>query len=127
MCHALPQRAVAVVVGALALLAVGCGPRTGWRRIEQVCQVDDAPRVCFVAEPDAPLTLEVGGTTLVPGECAQAPKTTRASLKVAVVDGRTGARQRKRVGAGRGRTATVAATQREDGLDVEVSRGRCDR
>lgn len=123
MCHALPLRAV---VGAVALLSVGCAPRTGWVRIEQVCQASDSPRVCFVAEPDAPLTLEVGEMTLVPGECAQAPKAKRASLKVAVVDGRTGERERKRVGAGVGRTASVTAAVTEDGLDVRVERRRCD-
>ena len=112
-------------MGALALLSVGCAPRTGWVRIEQVCQASDPPRVCFEAEPDAPLTLEVGGTVLVPGECAEAPQTKRASLKVAVVDGRTGERHRKRVGTGRGRTATVTAAQTDDGLDVGVEREIC--
>lgn len=114
------------MVGALALLSVGCAPRTGWVRIDRVCQASDSPRVCFVAEPDAPLTLEVGGMTLVPGECAQAPKAERASLKIAVVDGRTGERERKRVGAGAGRTATVTAAVTKDGLDVGVQRRRCD-
>lgn len=122
MCHALPLRAV---VGALALLSVGCAPRTGWVRIDRVCQASDAPRVCFEAEPDAPLTLEVGGMVLVPGECAEPPETKRASLKVAVVDGRTGERHRKGVGAGRGRTARVTAAQTDDGLDVGVARERC--
>ena len=122
MCHALPLRAV---VGALSLLFVGCAPRSGWVRIDQVCQTSDPARVCFAAEPDAPLTLEVGGRVLVPGECAEAPKSMRASLKVAVVDGRTGESHRKRVGAGRGRTATVTAAQTDDGLDVRVARERC--
>lgn len=122
MCHALPLRAV---VGALALLSVGCAPRTGWVRVDRVCQASDAPRVCFVAEPDAPVTLEVGGAVLVPGECAQPPKTKRASLRAVVVDGRTGERQPKRVGAGRGRAATVTAEATDDGLEVRVARARC--
>lgn len=123
MCHALSLRAA---VGALALLSAGCAPRTGWVRTDRVCQTSDSPRVCFAAEPDAPLTLEVGGTTLVPGECAQAPKAKRASLKVAVVDGRTGERMHKRVGTGVGRTATVTATVAKDGLDVGVDRRGCE-
>lgn len=122
MCHAPP---LCAVVGLLVLLSVGCAPRTGWVRVDRVCQASDAPRVCFVAEPDAPLTLEVGTAVLVPGECAQAPKTKRASLKAVVVDGRTGERQSKRVGAGRGRATTVSAEQTDDGLEVRVARERC--
>ncbi|MGH1343337.1 MAG: hypothetical protein ACRBN8_17385 [Nannocystales bacterium] len=78
-----------------------------------------------MAEPDAPLTLEVGGMVLVPGECALAPTAKRASVKAVVVDGRTGEEQRKRVGVGRGRTATLTVAQPDGGLDVDVARARC--
>lgn len=104
---------------------MGCAPRSGWVRTDQVCQPADPPRVCFEADPDAPLTLRVGGATLVPGECAEAPKDRRAVLSAIVVDGRSGDEHRVRVGSGRGRTATVTAREDEGELDVEVRRSGC--
>ncbi len=120
-------RAVCHALGLCAslVLATACGPRTGWQRIDQVCQSKDEPRVCFDAEPDAPLTLEVGGETLVPGECAEAPKSRSTVLRYAIVDGRTGERQGERVGVGRGRSLHIVVRMTDDGLEAETRRDRC--
>jgi len=122
VCHG---KGLLAAAGLFAALAGGCAPKTGWQRLDRVCQASDPPRVCFDAEPDAPLTLEVGGETLVPGECAEAPRTKRASLKAVVVDGRNGQRHAQHVGAGKGRTATVTARMEDDGLDVGATRSGC--
>lgn len=90
-----------------------------------MCQPKDPPRICFEADPDAPATLEVGGETLVPGECAEAPRARGAILRFAVVDGRTGERVGERVGVGRGRALDVIVRKTEDGLETETRRTRC--
>ena len=71
------------------------------------------------------MTLEVGGETLVPGECAEPPRERAALLRFAVVDGRTGERVGERVGVGRGRSLRVIARMTDDGLETETRRDRC--
>ncbi len=113
---------VAVLLG----VALGaCAPRSGWVRRGGACQSGDPPRVCFDAAPDAPLTLRVGGETLVPGECAHAPKAAVASLRVEVVDGRTGDALGRRITVGVGRSATVTAVETVDGIVFDAERDRC--
>ncbi|MCR9161981.1 MAG: hypothetical protein ACE37F_26365 [Nannocystaceae bacterium] len=109
---------------AALLVATGCAPRSGWQRTDQVCQRADPPRICFEADPDAPLTLEVGSVTLVPGECAEAPRGRTALLRYTVVDGRAG-RIEERVGIGRARALVVTAFETDEGLQTDTNRVGC--
>jgi len=59
----------------LALAAVGCAPKTGWERTtSRVCDDETPATVCLMATPDRPVEARVGGETILPGECAIAPK-----------------------------------------------------
>lgn len=122
VCHARTPR---VAGASLLLFGAACAPHSGWARIDQVCGGEQPPRVCLQADPDAPVTLDVGGTTLVPGECAQAPEAKRAGLSVVVRDGSTGASSRHRVRAGVGATAVVEVRTEPDALEITVSRRGC--
>jgi len=68
---------------ALALLLAACAPTRGWERdTARVCADDGPAVVCVQARPDRPVEFDVGGATLLPGECAVAP-TKGGALRVA--------------------------------------------
>ncbi|MBZ5710288.1 hypothetical protein [Nannocystis pusilla] len=64
----------------------------------------------MLAEPDRALVLRAGGTALVPGECAAAPKPRGGSLRMGAEDGRTGAAASRWLRTRRGATTVVTAT-----------------
>ena len=101
-------------------------PAHGWRRDDaRACEPDGPPRLCFVSEPDRPLTLSAGGERLLPGECAQAPEARGGSLVVEVRDGASGETRRRRVHVARGKELTVTA-KANNKLRI-VDRRRCQR
>lgn len=64
----------------------------------------------MLAEPDRALVVRAGGTALVPGECAAAPRTRGGPLRVAAEDGRSGASDSRWLRTRRGTTTRVTAT-----------------
>jgi len=97
----------------MLVLTTGCVAKTGWERSEQrLCESEGPARVCFQADPDGPLVLEVGGVRIVPGECAEAPqnpgKRDRGGrIALTVVDGRTHTQQTRKVWVRPGRELVV--------------------
>ena len=72
----------------LLALVLACAPTQGWRLTGQrICERESPAIVCVRVEPDRPLRFELGGTALLPGECALAPKK-GGLLRVSVDDGR---------------------------------------
>jgi hypothetical protein len=110
------------VVLALFVTLLGCAAKSGWARGDRVCEADDPPRICFDADPDAPLSLSVADVRLTPGECAFAPDGTRGgSIRVALEDGETGRVDPRRVWVRRAATTHVTV----DSDDARVDRTRC--
>jgi hypothetical protein len=106
----------------LALLA-GCAQRSGWERVDQRgCDEDSPAVVCVHAWPDQAAALEIGGETILPGECAVAPKG-GGSLRIDWRDA-DGEQQHRRVRAPR-RSRTELALAQDDALHV-VTREACD-
>ncbi len=95
-----------------------CAPSSGWTRADRVCSGGDPARVCFDAEPDAPVVLEVGDVELVPGECAFSSRLRGGRTRVRLRDGRGDAPKTRGVGMRRGGTTTVRLTS-EGKLRVE--------
>ncbi len=59
----------------LAVIALGCAPKAGWRRDDRrACGPKEPAVVCVASEPDRGLAFVVGGVEVLPGECAQAPR-----------------------------------------------------
>lgn len=81
--------------------------------------------ICAEVVPDRPLRFDLGGTAIVPGECAQAPAK-GGLVRIAVDDGRNGGDDYRWIRAPRGRVTWVSV--RDDRLWLRVDRRqRCDR
>jgi len=78
--------------------------------------------VCLLASPDAQLELDAGGATLVPGECAVAPRARGGRLEVQVRDGRRGRTTRRWIAVRRTRVTMISAL---DGAIVVQERRAC--
>ena len=119
------RRACGLATLALASAAsLSCAAESGWIRGDRVCEASDPPRICFDADPDAPLSLSFADVRLTPGECAFAPDGTRGgSIRVALEDGETGRVDRRRVWVRR--AATTHVSLHAD--DTRVDRSRCAR
>lgn len=78
---------------ALALVGVlcasGCPATEGWSKADSgTCAPKGPAMVCMMVPQDRAVTFDVGGETLVPGECAAAPaKSPTGDLKVMVTEG----------------------------------------
>jgi hypothetical protein len=108
----------------LATTQLACAAKSGWTRGDRVCEASDPPRICFDADPDAPLSLSVADLRLTPGECAFAPDGARGgSIRVAVEDGETGRVDHRRVWVRRAATTHVTV----DDHDTRIDRSRCTR
>lgn len=110
---------------ALGLVGLGCAPKTGWERTDQRACAPDAPAtLCVDADPDRPLKVDLGGTTLVAGECAVAPEPDASGrLGIVTTDG-AGQSTKHRIRIARS-TMTRVAVDGEGELTL-VSRDACD-
>lgn len=64
--------------------------------------------MCVAPAPDRPAVVRVGGTALVPGECAAAPSGRGGGLRVRVEEGRTGAIAERWIRVRRGVTTEIS-------------------
>ncbi len=110
----------------LLALILACAPTQGWRLTDQrICERESPAIVCIRVEPDRPLRFELGGTALLPGECALAPKK-GGLLRVSVDDGRAREIDSRWLRAPRGRVTWIGVRDRR--LRVQThGRERCDR
>lgn len=92
---------IAAMIAALA----GCAPASGWQRTDvRACRRSSPARVCADDDPDRPIEIGVGGATILPGECAEAPQ--RGGL-VRVRTARDGTSQTRWVAARRGAVTRI--------------------
>ena len=111
--------------GVLGLIGLGCAPKTGWERTDQRACAPDAPAtLCIDADPDRPLKVQLGGATLVAGECAAAPEPDASGRLLVVTTDGAGHTRKHRVRVARS-TIIRAAVDSEGELTV-VSRDPCD-
>ncbi len=113
------------ILAVLALVTLGaCAGQTGWQRDPpRACTPEDPPRLCLLAGPDAQQVVQVGGATIVPGECAAGPRARGGRIEVRVNDGRSGRDSLRRPRVRRGQTAMISAI---DGDVVVHERRRCE-
>ncbi|HGG56792.1 MAG TPA: hypothetical protein ENK31_03230, partial [Nannocystis exedens] len=98
----------------------------GWRPTTQRICGDKSPAiVCVQVEPDRPLRFDLGGTSLVPGECALAPKK-GGLVRVSVDDGRAHEVDLRWIRAPRGRVTWIGVRERKLRLRIDDREG-CDR
>lgn len=124
-CHTARRWGRAWVLGACAAAVVACAPGAGWQRTTaRACDPGGPAVVCVRPEVDRGVTVEVGGATLVPGECARAPSSegrARFDVQVRLAGGEQVAR---RV---RARPGTMLVLDIEgDGEPEITTRQRCD-
>lgn len=78
-----------VALAALTVLfASGCPATEGWSKADPgTCAPKGPAMLCVMVEQDRAVTVNVGGETLVPGECAAAPeKSPTGDLKLEVTE-----------------------------------------
>ncbi len=116
VCHKTPAL---VALAALAIcVGTSCVAKTGWERSERrACDANGPARVCLMAEPDRPISLVVGGTRVIPGECVEPPvvpdKRQRGGrMPMTIEDGRSHTSQRRKVRVRPGREVVVTQGKR---------------
>lgn len=131
VCHTGARLAWAMAALVQLGLVASCAPKHGWELTDaRTCAPGDPPRICFDADPDQPLELRIGGTALVPGECARGPGGEGGgALRALLVDGREFENAKERpnrrwLRVPKGRT-TVVQVADDDRVRV-VERRRCD-
>jgi hypothetical protein len=107
----------------VALTLVACAPKTGWERTtSRVCEPKAPATVCLEATPDRAVEARVGGETILPGECAVAPK---GGGRVKMELRENGSRERVGVHASKSKRTTVTLDPTEK--KPQVSRDGCDQ
>ena len=113
------------ILAVLALVTLGaCAGQAGWQRdSRRACTPEDPPRLCLLAGPDAQQVVQVGGATIVPGECAAGPRARGGRIEVRVRDGRSDRDSVRGLRVRRGETAMISGV---DGDVVVHERRRCE-
>jgi hypothetical protein len=118
-CHSL------AALAAVALSIAGCAPSQGWQRSDaRACAPGDAPIVCLQPGQDRADEVALGGTVLVPHECARAPSGSHGGPLRLQVTGRKGRVERRFIRVPKGSVTIVRIDAK--GRPELQTRHRCD-